>query len=106
MSDNPWSADNQQERLIRIGWVIGFVDGEGCFSIGLIRQQDRQGRSGYRTGYQRCAGDRTDDESPKATYRSHQNPQRLYARHRRQPAKIKSGLHGDMQGSVRPSSDR
>jgi hypothetical protein len=52
MSDNPWSADNQQERLIQIGWVIGFVDGEGCFSIGLIRQQDRQGRIGYKTGYQ------------------------------------------------------
>ena len=27
-------ADNQQERLMQLGWVIGFVDGEGCFSIG------------------------------------------------------------------------
>src|SRR5437867_5418789 len=43
---------NQQERLITIGWVIGFVDGEGCFSIGLVRQPDRAGRKGYRTGYQ------------------------------------------------------
>ena len=46
------SADNQQERLISIGWVIGFVDGEGCFSIGVVRQPHRINRRGYRTGYQ------------------------------------------------------
>jgi hypothetical protein len=51
-SDNPVSADNQQERLIGLGWVIGFVDGEGCFSIGFVRQTGGKGRSGYRTGYQ------------------------------------------------------
>ena len=45
-------AGNQQERLVRIGWVIGFVDGEGCFSIGFVRQHDRAGRKGYRAGYQ------------------------------------------------------
>ncbi len=27
------SADNQQERLKRIGWIVGFIDGEGCFSV-------------------------------------------------------------------------
>jgi hypothetical protein len=43
---------NQQERLVDIGWVIGFVDGEGCFSIGLVQQPDRGKRKGYRTGYQ------------------------------------------------------
>jgi hypothetical protein len=46
------SADNQQERLIRTGWIVGFVDGERCFSIGFIRQHDRNDRKGYRTGYQ------------------------------------------------------
>ena len=51
-SDNPSGAGNQQERLVRLGWVIGFVDGEGCFSIGFVRQQDRVGRKGYKTGYQ------------------------------------------------------
>ena len=51
-SENPIGAENQQERLIKLGWVIGFVDGEGCFSIGLVRQPDRIGRRGYRTGYQ------------------------------------------------------
>ena len=51
-SDNAPSAENQQERLVRTGWIIGFVDGEGCFSIGLVRQQSRPGRKGYRTGYQ------------------------------------------------------
>lgn len=55
-SENALSADNQQERLIKTGWILGYVDGEGCFSIGFIRQCDRQEetrlRRGYRTGYQ------------------------------------------------------
>jgi hypothetical protein len=52
-SDKVASAENQQERLIEFrGWVVGFVDGEGCFSIGFVRQQRRAGRSGYKTGYQ------------------------------------------------------
>jgi len=46
------SADNQQERLISIGWVIGFVDGEGCFSISVVQQPNRINRIGYKTGYQ------------------------------------------------------
>jgi hypothetical protein len=45
-------ADNQQERLIQLGWVLGFVDGEGCFSIGFVRQAARTSRKGYKTGYQ------------------------------------------------------
>jgi hypothetical protein len=45
-------AENQQERLIQLGWVIGFVDGEGCFSIGFVRQPSRPGRKGYKTGFQ------------------------------------------------------
>ena len=51
-SDNSDGADNQQERLIQLGWVIGFVDGEGCFSVSFVRQHDRAGRHGYRLGYQ------------------------------------------------------
>ena len=51
-SDNPEGAENQQERLRQEGWVIGFVDGEGCFSIGLVRQPGGGERTGYRTGYQ------------------------------------------------------
>lgn len=43
---------NQQGRLITPDWIVGFVDGEGCFSIGFVRQPDREGRRGYRTGYQ------------------------------------------------------
>src|SRR5689334_9334129 len=50
--DNLWSADNQQERLVGIGWIIGFVDGEGCFSIGFVRQPTRTNRQGYKIGYQ------------------------------------------------------
>jgi len=52
VSDNPSSAENQQERLIRIGWIVGFVDGEGCFSINLVRQGGSATRKGYRSGYQ------------------------------------------------------
>ena len=51
-SDNPNGADNQQERLIELGWVLGFVDGEGCFSIGFVRQSGGRGRSAYKLGYQ------------------------------------------------------
>ena len=52
VSNNPTGADNQQERLILIGWVVGFVDGEGCFSIGLLHQPDRGNRKGYKTRIQ------------------------------------------------------
>ena len=51
-SDNSSAADNQQERLIKIGWIVGFVDGEGCFSIHIVRQPERANRRGYRTGFQ------------------------------------------------------
>ena len=51
-SDKSGGAENQQERLRQEGWVIGFVDGEGCFSIGLVRQSGGPGRIGYKTGYQ------------------------------------------------------
>ena len=44
------SAENQQERLI--GWIVGFTEGEGCFSIGFIQQPQRKNRKGYQTGIQ------------------------------------------------------
>src|SRR5262245_12198487 len=37
VSDNASSAENQQERLTTIGWLVGFVDGEGCFSCPIYR---------------------------------------------------------------------
>jgi hypothetical protein len=36
-SDNVRGAENQQERLATIGWIVGFVDGEGCFSCSIYR---------------------------------------------------------------------
>ena len=41
-SDNPSGADNQQEtrdqeRHLDPWWVVGFVDGEGCFSVSVHR---------------------------------------------------------------------
>ena len=36
-SENPSGADNQQERLLTNDWVVGFVDGEGCFSCPIFR---------------------------------------------------------------------
>ena len=54
--NNASRADNQQERLMSIGWILGFVDGEGCFSISFVKQPDRPEptriRKGYVTGYQ------------------------------------------------------
>ena len=35
-SENPIGADNQQERLSG-EWVVGFVDGEGCFGVPIYR---------------------------------------------------------------------
>ena len=45
-SDNPSSADNQQERPGIEQWVVGFVDGEDCFSISVVRNR------GLRLGWQ------------------------------------------------------
>jgi hypothetical protein len=36
-SENPSGADNQQERPGFEQWVVGFVDGEGCFSVPIFR---------------------------------------------------------------------
>ena len=51
MSKKVSHAENQQERLIMIGWIVGFVDGEGCFSINFIRQPDKKEKSRFRKGY-------------------------------------------------------
>jgi hypothetical protein len=42
---NVLSADNQQERLIMSGWIVGFVDGEGCFSVSVFKNKTT--KSGY-----------------------------------------------------------
>src|SRR4029453_5782520 len=36
-SDKPSGAVNQQERPGAEEWAVGFVDGEGCFSISVVR---------------------------------------------------------------------
>lgn len=46
MRDNVSSAVNQQERLKIIGWIVGFVDGEGCFCVSINRN------STSKTGWQ------------------------------------------------------
>lgn len=42
MSDNPSSADNQQERSKEFwrGYVVGLIDGEGCFHIAFQVRKD------------------------------------------------------------------
>src|SRR5262245_56348788 len=45
-SDNPSGAVNQQERPGAEQWAVGFVDGEGCFSISVVRNP------GCRLGWQ------------------------------------------------------
>ena len=44
-SDNPFGADNQQERPDIAQWVVGFVDGEGCFSAPIFK--NRASRLGW-----------------------------------------------------------
>ena len=38
-SNNAFSADNQQERLKIESWILGFTDGEGCFSVSLLKNK-------------------------------------------------------------------
>ena len=45
-SENASSADNQQERLDP-WWIVGFVDGEGCFSVSTFK--NKTCKSGYQT---------------------------------------------------------
>lgn len=44
-SKNGFSRDDQQERLRTAGWIVGFVDGEGCFSVSIFK--NRTTRSGW-----------------------------------------------------------
>lgn len=46
LTNNVFGADNQQERLKKIGWIVGFTDGEGCFSVSVFRNNTT------RTGWQ------------------------------------------------------
>ena len=39
------SADNQQERLKLANWIVGFVDGEGCFSVSVFK--NRTSKNGF-----------------------------------------------------------
>ena len=46
--DNVTSGDNQQETersSLNPYWIVGFVDGEGCFSVSLHRNERFAGRS-------------------------------------------------------------
>lgn len=45
-SNNASSADNQQGRLDP-WWIVGFVDGEGCFSVSTFK--NKTCKSGYQT---------------------------------------------------------
>lgn len=40
VSSKKKTPDNQQERLKTIGWIVGYVDGEGCFSVSMIRNKE------------------------------------------------------------------
>ena len=48
-SDKATQAGNQQERLDP-WWIVGFVDGEGCFSVS--RFKNATCKSGYQTLYE------------------------------------------------------
>jgi hypothetical protein len=44
-SKKVFRADNQQERLKMSSWIVGFVDGEGCFSVSIFK--NRTSKSGF-----------------------------------------------------------
>jgi hypothetical protein len=51
-SENPSGADNQQEtasscKVLDPNWVVGFVDGEGCFSVSLHRNSMMHRHGGW-----------------------------------------------------------
>jgi hypothetical protein len=51
-SENPSSADNQQETVsamleLEPNWVVGFVDGEGCFSVSIHRNPGARSTRGW-----------------------------------------------------------
>ena len=51
-SENPSGADNQQETAsssleLDARWVVGFVDGEGCFSVSIHRNSNARSTGGW-----------------------------------------------------------
>ena len=49
-SDNPFGADNQQETKLRALdplWVVGFVDGEGCFYVSIHHNESAKPTRGW-----------------------------------------------------------
>jgi hypothetical protein len=51
-SENPTGADNQQETpsscsVLDPNWVVGFVDGEGCFSVSVHRSAMMRRHGGW-----------------------------------------------------------
>ncbi len=49
-SDNPFGADNQQETKLRAldpWWVVGFVDGEGCFWVSIHHNESARPTRGW-----------------------------------------------------------
>src|SRR4051812_27166011 len=51
-SENPSGADNQQETVRSMldfdpWWVVGFVDGEGCFSVSIHRNGNSKSTGGW-----------------------------------------------------------
>lgn len=38
-SNKAFSADDQQERLKIESWIVGFTDGEGCFSVSILKNK-------------------------------------------------------------------
>ena len=47
MRNNASRAGNQQERLRLEGWITGFVDGEGCFTVSIIRNRSVTTKQGW-----------------------------------------------------------
>ena len=78
-SDNATSADNQQERLSP-WWIVGFTDGEGCFSVSTFR--NRTCKSGFQTLYEFVITQSEESRSALEAIKSYFGCGNIYINHR------------------------
>lgn len=73
------NRDNQQERL-NPWWIVGFVDGEGCFSVSRFRNKTCS--SGYQTLYEFVITQGKSSQKTMEAIKNYFNCGHIYINHR------------------------
>ena len=73
------NRDNQQERL-NPWWIVGFVDGEGCFSVSRFRNKTCS--SGYQTLFEFVVTQSENSRQAMEAIKDHFNCGHIYINHR------------------------